>query len=273
MFKNESAVQQIANEAVESWEIERIEHEGGTKIYLKGCKYPLKGMPTPESLAAVNVVKKLLIETLKLCKSPFSLGLLFTPKEKLIGAFNNIAYRVISPYILQPDYQQKFIGEISQLVYNILIEYGISEVSSVMFADIISHIFEYDGAYRIRLQDMFSASTKYRLRSVKEIRRIIKLMAKRENDPMTGIVATKTMMFAKLTYFIPPKLRKAIRKAIDKCNYDNLKFDKGDYWWALQRIDYNVNGYSYEKRQAILKEMGYDIVKGKPKSEWTTKNT
>jgi hypothetical protein len=73
-------------------------------------------------------------------------------------------------------------------------------------------------------------------------------------------------MFANLTYllFLVTKLRRAIRKALIKCNYENLKFDVGDYWWALQRIDYDVSGLSYEKRQAILKEMGYNVVKGKP---------
>jgi len=254
IFKYGQENNDIIAEARTALEIEKVEYKGGIKLYIKGAKYPLKGMPTPAALNAINIVKKILLEPIKL--KTFILAIFFTKKEKLINAFNQMAWRVMSPYILKEEYRQEITNELDNMIYTALKEYGITEQNAIQTAQILSHIVEYDAAYRLRLQDMFTTSSKESF--LNDFSKLCKKIAKRDSEE----VGKKIMLFGRVFKWLLllSKMRKVAFKTLKQCDYNKLKFSNGDYYWALQRIDYNVSGLDYEKRKEIMKQMGYEIV-------------
>ncbi len=245
IYENFNQSQQIAQEAKESWEVDRIEMEDGIRVYLKGCDYPQKGMVTPDALYAINQVKKVLLTSVR----TFHVFLLFFSKQKLVDAFNTICWGIVSPYTLKPKYRNDFTLEIGGFIYSFLREYGISEESSEKFANIVSHVFEYDNAYRLRVQDLFSSTNFERLNKNprKEIKRLLRL--NRERDFKEANLKFK--LFSNLTSLalLSPKVKRCFRKALKNSDYVKLQFDKGDLFWSYQRIDYDVFGLNYQARR------------------------
>lgn len=258
IYENGSETQQIAREAVESWEVEKIEYEGGVKIYLKGCDYPQKGIPTAQAIFMINQIKKLLLTSVK----TFHVFLAFFSKQKLVDAFNTVCWGIISPYILKPQYRTDFSLELGSFMYRFMVEYGIEEVSAETFAKIISHIFEYDNAYRLRMQDLFTASSfdQLTISPRKEVKRLLELNRVRDFKEAN----MKFKIFSTLISLAlwSPKVKRSFRRALQDIDLTKLKFDEGDTYWVLQRIDYNAFGKTQEERKEMLK--GFNVVKGKP---------
>ncbi len=241
IYENGSSNEQIAKEAVESWVVDRIEYEGGIKIYLKGCDYPYKGMTTPDALFAINQIKKILLTSVK----TFHIFLLFFSKQKLVDAFNTVCWGIISPYTLKRKYRTEFTIEIGNFLHRFMASYGISGDSSKKFANIIAHIFEYDNAYRLRLQDLFTASSYKSLHSNprKELKRLLELNRIRDFQEAN----LKFKLFATLLSLVmlSPRANKSFRVALEYANFKKLHFGK-----------------TLEQRKKMLK--GFNVVKGKP---------
>lgn len=258
IYENKSAGDQLSREAIESWVVDKIEYVGGIKIYLKGCDYPQKGLPTPEALFVTNQVKKILLTSAR----TFHIFLLFFSKQKLVNAFNTVCWNIISPYTLKPQYRTDFTIEIGNFIYRFMEEYGLEEKSAETFANILAHIFEYDNAYRLRMQDLFTASSFELLNKSprKELRRLLELNRIRDFKEAN----TKFKLFATLISLVmlSPKAKYAFRQALIMSDLSKLQFDEGDRYWALQRIDYNAFGKTQEERKDMLK--GFNIVKGVP---------
>ncbi len=257
IYENQSGGQQIANESVQVWEMERIEYEEGIKIYLKGCDYPQKGLPTPEALFAVNALKKVLLVGMRTFKGL----LLFVGVKKLIKAFNEVGWRIISPYVLKNEYQQEFTKQFDNLIYFFLFAYGIETDDASRFASIISHVFEYDWAYRLRMQDLFNETNKEKLieNPRKEMRRLLALNRVRDFKEAND----KFKMFARIAswMFYIPKVKHCFITALHMVDFSKLQPDAGDRYWMCQRIDYDSFGKTFDERKEMLK--GFNVVAGR----------
>jgi hypothetical protein len=243
LFQYPPSTEQVAAEGRIGYEIDRIEAGNGIHTYIQGVDFPFKGNPTPGAINAINLVKRSLIETLKL----FWPLVPFRSPRRLILAFNRITWPYISEHLLLPQYQQPITRELIVFIETFLEGYGqIANVTSTersnslsLFANIVAHIVEYDAAYRIRLHDMFQETTKERLSQRKELKRLLKLYAERD-DPR---VASKILFLGNLLSYslLIPAINKRYKKALNTITYSNLLPDHADLYWASKRTDYKAN--------------------------------
>jgi hypothetical protein len=152
-------------------EVERVEDE---RMYLKGFKYPFKGVPTIEKIEKANEIKK----AIKSFKS-------LEDVRQITATFHS------------------FAAEIYGLVYKL--------TRNQHMAYCISFVLEYDQGYSLRLQDLFNETSKEKLKNPLEILRLSKIHKGRDID---GHVHKKLKYFFWLLalYSILPRWRKAIEQ-------------------------------------------------------------
>lgn len=190
------------------FEIERVEHNNGYFMWVKGHPCPIKGWPKKESIEAVNWAKRHLLDTA------------------------GCTERLSSHIIFEED-KTPLARELRLLIALM----GYWDTSFVL-----GQIFQYDEAYRFRLQDLFAETTP-QLLSTKPIREILRLLAiNKQRD--YKVVHRKFQMaaYALCVFFLWPANRAKLRKAMLQINYTNLCPDAGDLYWFSQKIDYDYCG-------------------------------
>ncbi len=208
----------VSEEAGGGTDVERMELGGknGILIYLKGHLYPIKGMPTPNAVQGINVMKKVLLE---FSKHP---TLLLTPR-KTLQSFAEISNKALQGCFMQERYMTAVARELRGMI-------------GTHFA----HIIEYDSAYRLRLQDMFSSVSQAEMieRPIRSVWKMVK--RNREQDYLS--VHNKVRKIAwLLTFALLTGFRDKWIKAFQECTYENLCLDEGDVYWIGQRTDYGIN--------------------------------
>ncbi len=182
--------------------VEKVEYGDGIRMFLKGHPFPLEGLPTVEAVQAINVVKKMLT---------------FQPIKA--------AEIAIEPYILKPEYMHPCARELRKIFPS-------------RIGQLVSHVVEYDSAYRLRLQDLFSESTKESL-SRRPIREILRLLAiNKRRDYVDAHAKVKKAAYLLILGLLWPPFHKSFRKSIKRSNYDNLKLNEADKYWLMHRNDY-----------------------------------
>ncbi len=181
--------------------IERIEQGNGIRVYVKGHKYPFKGMPTKEAVDAIAIIKKLL-------------------KLQPIKAM----WAAIEPFVLKDEFQQPMTREIIKMFPSKL---GIT----------IAHTFEFDSAYRLMFQDLLKETTKEKLLNhpLQEIRRLIAI-SKRRAHPVAFKKIRGTLLAILPMLYLP-----TIRNRVRACHFPNLQPDSDDAYWTRLRTDYKWN--------------------------------
>lgn len=226
----------------------------GCLIYVKGALHPKKGFPTPEAVWAINQVKVVLRESLFVFNSTaFIVGFLLTWKkksfiEKALDAYNTIANRALKPYMIKHEFLCPTAYNLNNSILLFLNDLGISESTASKFSYIISHIFEYDDAYRYRLQDIATEIKvdKFEENALSEIKRVLKIYLERE---VNGAVASKVAKVMRLLKVILKV--KSVRTAFTKAflfGVNGMRYDEADYYWVSMRGDYLYGGLSYEDR-------------------------
>ena len=214
----------------------------GVLVYYDGALYPARGFPTDQIFLSMNIVKRVLRESLK-----FPLLFLHSNK-RLIESFNSIGevsfYASVPPkYVLCPAARK-----IDDMVYIFLEEIGISPVEAALMARNIAYIFEFDNAYRYRIQDLASEAIEEELinNPSMEINRLLSIFLERDSDP---IITSKFKMFKRYISFalMIPKYKKAFKRAME-LGLNGIKYDHEDWYWVCQRTDYLYGGLSYEDR-------------------------
>lgn len=243
-------------------------HDNEVVVYQEGAQFPMKTAPTPEILYAIDIVKKNIIESIKLF--PFSIAFKLLRKKSLtnlLTSFNRIGFGVLEPYM----YYQK-IGQgklnltktargVGQLTELFLIKYGVDQEVSHKTAELIAHIVEFDGFYRFKILDLLSEIKWYKAieNPRKEIQRLINICYEREQIIPTYI-RPKLEIMHKLAWILEfPSLKKALSYAFKYCNPVLFRIDESDYYWMLQRGDYHYFGKSLSDRMEIIKEKGWSL--------------
>jgi hypothetical protein len=257
-----SVVSEIAKEAQTAVKV-KIEYDGMVKMYVDGAEFPLKSAPTPDALWSINILKKTIIEFIKV-QSYISI-LFFINKraiQRLLSSFNRIGDGVMSPYLNYKMFNKGVLNltptaqGVGMFVENFLIGYGIEDAHKT--GELLAHIIEFDAFYRFKLLDILSESN-WNNNPRKEVQRLIQLCYDREEVIPTYMRPKLRILKLGAWILSLPSLKKAFTYAVQNTDLNLFKMDEGDYYWMLLREDYNYFGKTKEERMKIIKDKGYKV--------------
>jgi hypothetical protein len=230
----------------------RVNYDRGIFAYYEGAEYPQKGVSSIEVMKAINIVKAIIAGVLS-----FRFTLL-----SLLMAFNRIGNKVIEQYLLKDEYRTAGTLELGRIMYDFIFSLTSNHTVALHFSNICSHLIEYDNAYRLRLLDLGSETTKERLlkNPRKEMKRLVKLLSDREvllGEDVARKFRTAVNILSWLLFI--PKYRKAFKHAIHMADWEKMTFDNIDKYWACLRTDYDFFGKPAYLRMLMLENEGYSI--------------
>ena len=246
IYENNSASEQIISESPVYWNIDRITTDGGIKQYVTGAEYPFKGHTSPEIMFACNQAKRLIVQGVKV----IGLWGIFIGWRKLLEAYTEVSWKIMSPYILKYEFMTEVGQEIRDITVDFLMRLNLPTVQAILLSKIFSHLIEYDNAYRYRIEDIMSESKKedFIKDPRKEIKRLIAILKERD-APCVAIKFERIGRLLSLASLIP-RVRKALRSSLEESNWEKLQADKIDRYWMSQRSDFLYEGLSFEERKA-----------------------
>jgi hypothetical protein len=234
-----NATEHLLDENAPVQEIEMVDYVDGINRYMQGVSYPVKGFVFPQAVFAINIAKNAFMFLLS---NPLILLRWKKNKERFerlagYALENNRCY-------LKPEHMTPVCREICKLPFG-------------KTAKIIGHIFEYDDAYRYRLQDIMNELDVYTL-FTNPVGELLKLQ---------DIAITRDPGLAKKYQMLTPFIwlvfifKFSFLEAIKDINFNNLKPDENDKYWMSQRNDYLFFGRDYETNSAMYEEkpMSYII--------------
>lgn len=244
---------------------------GGQLAYFDGVPYPSKGFPFPEALYAVNAVKRLTMDLGRMLAGKdmaFTLlGFAITPRKWKVAAitracdlYRETAMMFLGPYILKTEYQAGFTRELRKLVTTFLTSLGVPFESADGAAEVFTTLIEYDNAYRLRIEDLLSETTKEALlkNPARGIKRLMAIYCEREPDARTDFNnQTKFAIFGDGLRFAlwVPSIRRAFNAAMGSIDFSMLQLDEADRYNILLWRDYNFLGKTIEERWQIFSEI------------------
>lgn len=237
---------------------------GGIFMPIKDAMFPYKGAPTAGVVHNANMIKAVFMEFVKiLSKWYIAPALLLMNKQILIDAINRIGMKILSPFIVKDYILTSFSSESLRMAQTFLTESGFTKESSETFARLFVNMIDYDNAYRLRLEDTMSLTTKEKLLAnpSKEIKRLTKIMASREVRP-AGKGKAIHRKFSRVAFLIRlallvPKYRKAFKKAIRQSEFHRLQLDVIDSYWVAFRNDYKWLGMTDQERKDWASRKGW----------------
>lgn len=252
-FENKSVEQSLKAESQFSTPIEKASFDDGLFLYFKGAEFPMKVIANPEALHATNIMKAIFIEV-------FANRPSFKSIESTLSSFNRIGMKVMSPYILKDQYMTVQCRELRSISYNFVFSLTSNAIIAGQFSQIVSHLIEYDNAYRLRFIDIASEASQQALFASprKEIKRLFDIMCVREVQHK-GMVTNKIKRFVSFISLalLYPKVGRAFKYAVWKANFENLTYDNIDAYWAFLREDYDFKGLSKVDRGKLLDDSGF----------------
>jgi hypothetical protein len=259
-YANPPGEVQIAMEAEENYLVEKMTWfpKDGIKLYIKGAHYPQKGFTDPKTMWSVNIVKKSFIEVSKILGRP-----VFLPSFALIAfrwrkylslflqTFDRFTWSLMSPFILEDDFQMPVTRELRYIVTSFLLELKADEVIANRIGLVLAHIIEYDNAYRLRIEDVMGEAREDQLQKPKELFRLLKVYSDREINRNIPRKIRAVFFLLRIALFVPA-VRKAYVMTMKGVELKNLQLDEIDRYWVLFRTDYNFLGKSHEERKKLL---------------------
>ena len=184
--------------------VTKIVYEPYANMYLEGHPFPLKGNPTQQSIIAINIIKKLL---------PFW----------WVPSLKKAAIMALRPHVLNKERMVPAARELRDI-------FGENDLSYI-----ISHVIEYDSAYRVRLQFMLTAG-----------RSPLKMLRynKRQDYPGAHRKIRIALGLLALWLLVPSHLHRWL-----SADLQNLLPDEADRYWFERRTDYGPNN-NYIKDKA-----------------------
>lgn len=241
-----------AEGVIKGTRITHVNYDGGIFAHYEGAEFPMKGYPTQEAVVSVNIMKSIFMQVFKLRPTI----------KSIIIAFNTIGSRVLEAHFLKDEYRTAGTRELKDILSNFVFSLTSNRNISDQFAQIFSHLLEYDNAYRLRFVDLATETSKEKLleNPRKEIKRLLEIVIKRE--VFLGKEVSDKFKYVQRflsVILLIPRFRKAFKTAIEKSNWDNMIYDDKDAYWACLRTDYDFMGYSASERLMYLKSFGYSM--------------
>ena len=252
------------------YQFERMEYpeEGGQLAWFKDCPYPAKGHPFPQAIHAANGAKRYLREIMKVLANKNMIGVfagfIISGKKRrtailtrFLQAYTNAAQMMISPYILSEKRYSPCPRELRKIITRFLEGIGIDHDTADGFSEVFITLIEYDNAYRLRIEDVLSETTKELIlqNPVREMKKCVNLILEREpSHDITGN-AGKFDSFVKILRVLLwiPNYRNAFKDALRGADFEKLQLDDGDRYHSMLWSDYNFFGLPVEERIEMYK--------------------
>lgn len=254
--------QQIQSEGGERYEIEAVDFNNEIKTYIKDAEFPMENLVMDEILFTTNQAKSVFIESIKLLTKPLFiiptiLTLIFFRKH-LIEPFKRLGHRIMSPIMLKDKHMSKFARELQYMIFEFL-RHLIDEQSADKVSEIVSRMIDNDDAYKQRLKDIFSMTTKEKLLKPKELTRLVNLMESRQLGGKDSWVkkVKAVVLLIRLAIFFIPSARKGYKSSVQNITMDNLILHWEDLYWSIYKTDYDFAGMTIEQRKQLAKEKGW----------------
>jgi len=210
----------------------------GISCWVEGQKYPMKGYPLPHSVDAAMVVKRALIDGLRIFSSLSGLVYCLFHWKKILANFVDFSNIVLVRFYLKPEKYCRSGRE----VYRVGMELaGNSEVYRRLVKCIVM-IWEYDDAYRYRFQDAFGAG--------ENVREGLETLLDRETSEGNEMKAKWRMVLKAFSWLMfIPKFSRLVKKIDELTNWNELKLDIADKYHAFAKPNYDFGNFSFEERQ------------------------
>lgn len=265
-FRYKPAVEQIDTQEMVT-PLVKMTWNNGIFQYLEGAEYPMKGLTSPETMWALNLAKRNFIQAMRLLSQwyfypTYAIIALMPWKykvkamERFIKSFCDGTHTYISPFILKTNYMTPVGQEIEWMVQSFLLNLGLNPGHAGQFAEIFAAMIDYDNAYRYRIQDIFSETTKMKIldNPVKEIMRLCKLSVERNGQAVDIALKFKYIAMGLRVALIHPRIRKAFKATIAEIDIRKMGYDEADrYWVALrEKNEYLYMGMVDEERVKLI---------------------
>jgi len=297
LYKFKSGQDQVKSEATYGYMVESIEINNGVYSHIMGMEYPEKGVVLSKDIFATNMIKRLVLESIKLLKYAVPLLAIFVLlpwKRKLrivnslMSSFSSIGMKIMSPSLLQHQHLTPMAQELFKFLNNLCKHLGIDEKEYTEFNEIIINVINFDNAYRYRIQDLFDETTKEKLSNPrKEFKRLLAINQSREvveykweNGTETshwdkaGIWMDGDVIFSphhrvkgkfKIFYLLfslilaHPRVKKAYLLALNDLDLSKVQMDKADWFWTCVRDGYLYHGMTKKERYMAINNLKYVI--------------
>lgn len=267
-FKYQNAETQISTEQEKVTPVTKFTWDRGIFLYLEGGEYPMKGMTSPETMWALNLAKRIFIESFRFFARwyfiPSYLIITILPwKQKMkiltgiISSYCSINWKNMSPFFLKSDYMTSLGQELEWLSYSFLKNLGIADTLASQFSEIFSALVDYDTGYRYRIQDIFSETSKTALmgNTTKELSRLLKILKQRDAEYIYR--KFKLVVWGLRFALLFPNFRKAFKAAVSEVDIRKMGLDEIDtYWVCLRNDEYKFLGKTQKEREEMLKASG-----------------
>lgn len=247
-------VKQVMAEEQNVFIFDHVEYpdEGGIYVYLKDVLHPTKGFPTPEAVAANNIMKRIFISQIRLLSKNklFAISLLSIKRfSRWLREYTNMAETVLSPYVLEEKRYSNPNREIYKLLNVFLLELGIEHDLAFNFPLFFTTMLEYDDAYRYRIEDLATVTSIDDLikHPRREFKKILKTLAERDNRPHMLERFKAISLLLSLVLYIP-FIRRAYTKALNSIDFTKIQMDEADRYHTLRMMGYKFGGRPIEDR-------------------------
>ena len=207
--------------------------------------YPEKGFVTPEAIGATNIAKKGIMTFIRFLPFPTRKSV-----ERWIHSYADFADQVLSPYYLQDIRYTPIAQELKKFIETFLKILKIdSENSAKRFAKAFATLIEYDSAYRYRIEDILSETTKDKLldNPRKEVLRLFEIFKTRE--PRKHLIKKFGLFVSPLSLVLwIPFVKKAFKEAVRNVDVKKMQLDEADRYYILRFDRYKFLGRTVEDR-------------------------
>ena len=234
---------------------------GGMYIWHMGREHPRKGHVYPEALRDCYYPKRIIVSWLKILvnKDMFPLLAVFglLPKrwkgrilDRVIDSYFDISEELLHDHFLHPQFNTDICRELAQPIMDFLIGLGVDKMKAAKMSLVFTTLLEYDMAYRLRVEDLLSETTKEKMLAdpVGETQKLIKILE--ERDWSRPHLVEKFNRFAKVLKYGFFFIRKPFRKALAPVNFSKLQLDEIDSYQVRHWKGYNWFGMTLEERIA-----------------------
>ena len=246
----------------EKWEFirDRVEpQKQGVYIYYKGVPYPCRAYFNPlndpnhnlRALNALGMVKKFFLSLFYAPVIPRTFNL--KKWERFLESSLLMCQWHLFEFLAEDNEWSVPVWEIGKMVRVFLETLGFNSDIAYLAARIVMCIFEYDQAYRYRLQDLLRESSKRLMQNPrKEIKRLFQLLIDRDimDEGKQWNIYGRAEKFIKplLLVLLIPKFKNAFLKAIDGLDFENIKLDINDRYHVSFWRGYDFFGQDFDTR-------------------------
>ena len=242
----------------------------GNFVYYRGWGeqpaplFPSKTIAPVEAIYAVSSAKRYTVNTLRFITQIYKRKRL----SRFCQLFNDMCDTMLMPYYLEDGYYCAVAKNVSAFVEQLLVEFRVEREVAKKTGEIFGTFFEFDNAYRYRIQDLSCETTKDELmRNLpSELKRLSKIQATRElvgNGGGAEVVRRFHAAAKILTILWYTPFRGKIKRAISVMDIESMRMDEADFYHMILYGDYNARGMSIEERMAV-----YMTYHGTDQSKW-----